>query len=679
MAGNANIGSLFVDLGIDTAAFSDGLKKASSAAGGFGAKFAAIGKTVALAGAAMAASAGAAFVTFGAQALTAADDIGDAAARIGISAEAFQKLGAAASAAGGTPELMTAALDRLNVGLGAFVQTGGGPAAQAFKDMGLASKIASGEIQTADQAFYAAAKALEGIESPAEKARISMQLFGRGVGVDMVEVLLAGEQSLKQYGEAAANSGRIMSNEMVEKLPAMKVKLDKAKLALSQMATVFAGQALIGSEKFFNALGPGITEIRKIAIQVGEGLRPTMEALGATFSKLAANQSLIKFLKIVGTIVGGALVLNFKLLAETVNLGAKALDWMFQKIAPMIDAIDRLMPKIAAAFAPATAAMNKFTNTAKKMENDVTKNSYVPDMVDAIEANMARVKPIMEKAGKDFDKFAERTKNAQRLIESLYTPREAETAGLQQILGQLHEDLKDNIITMEQFIKLRDRALAKITPISLESGGALKSASNPILSSTDWIDKWKEGQTKAINDNDQLREAFANTFSSGLSEALNGNGGDWLKTWWRKTMQNAFQNAANNAGKAIFDWLGKSKGSGGSSGGGGNWIATIASFFSKSQGFATGGSGVVGGSGGPDSKFVGLRLTPGELVNVSKPGNDNGGAGGQIVIPVSLGGAQIETIMVDIATRQATVVTGAALQGVSTAQARQKTYSRYGR
>jgi hypothetical protein len=71
-----------------------------------------------------------------------------------------------------------------------------------------------------------------------------------------------------------------------------------------------------------------------------------------------------------------------------------------------------------------------------------------------------------------------------------------------------------------------------------------------------------------------------------------------------------------------------------------------------------------------------MRLTPGDMLNVSKRGNDNGG---QLVIPVSLGGEQIETIMVDIATRQATVVTGAAMQGVSTAQARQKTYSRFAR
>jgi hypothetical protein len=648
MANNGAVAALFVSMGIDTAQFSEGLKEAYSQAGNFGAKFAAIGKTVALAGAAMAASAGAAFVTFGAQALTAADDIGDAAARIGISAEAFQKLGAAASAAGGTPELMTAALDKLNVGLGAFVQTGGGPAAQAFKDMGLASKIASGEIQTADQAFYAAAKAMEGIESPAEKARISMQLFGRAAGADMLEVLAAGEQGLKQYGEAAANSGRIMSNEMVEKLPAMKVKLDEAKLALSQMATVFAGQALISTEKFFDALGPAIQSVRNMAVQVGEFLRPSLEALGASFSKLASNQAFISFLKIVGTIVGGALVLNFKLLAETVNLAAKALDWMFQKIAPMIDAIDRLMPKIAAAFKPATAAMNKFTSTAKKMENDVTGNSYVPDMVDEIVRQMQKADKAFNSSEQVMQRYVENAKQMAADVRAFDLMSQAERAS--------------------GAISRADARAAR--PDFLGNVGALNVKDSP-LASTDWIDNWKDGQTKAINDNDQLRSAFANTFSEGLSEALNGNGGNWMKTWFQKTLQNAFQNAMSNLGGSIFDML---KGSSGSSGGGlGGIFKAVLSFFTKAPGFATGGSFKVGGSGGTDSKYIGMRLTPGEMVNVSKPGNDNGG---QLVIPVSLGGEQIETIMVDIATRQATVVTGAAMQGVSTAQARQNTYSR---
>ena len=51
----------------------------------------------------------------------------------------------------------------------------------------------------------------------------------------------------------------------------------------------------------------------------------------------------------------------------------------------------------------------------------------------------------------------------------------------------------------------------------------------------------------------------------------------------------------------------------------------IADVFRNIQGFATGGSFEVGGSGPPDSKFIGMALSPGEMVNVTRPGtaNDN--------------------------------------------------------
>ncbi|MFN8994375.1 MAG: hypothetical protein ACK5X3_12035, partial [Pseudomonadota bacterium] len=404
----------------------------------------------------------------------------------------------------------------------------------------------------------------------------------------------------------------------------------------------------------FDALGPAISAIRGMAVQGGEFLRPSMEALSASFSKLASNQAFMTFLKGVGALVGGTLVVSFKGFLEVVNLVIKALDWAFQKIAPMVNAIAAAVPKIAAAFKPATQALQNFTNTAKKMENDVTKNSYVPDMVDAIVLHMQR----SDKA------FNDSTAVMQRYVENA---------------KQMAADVRafDAMSQAERASGAIGRADARAArPDFLGNVGAIK-VNEAALSSTDWIDKWKEGQTKAINDNDQLRTAFANTFSSGLSEALNGNGGNWMKTWFQKTLQNAFQNAMSNLGGSIFDIF-KGAGSSGSSGGGlGGIFKSVLSFFTKSPGFATGGSGIVGGSGGPDSKFIGMRLTPGELVNVSKPGNDNGG--GQIVIPVSLGGAQIETIMVDVARREASVVTGAALQGVGTAQARQNTYSRYRR
>ena len=657
MAGNANIGSLYVDLGIDTAAFSDGLKKASAGAAGFGAKFAAIGKTVALAGAAMAASAGAAFVTFGAQALTAADDIGDAAARIGVSAEAFQTLRAAFVSAGGSPELMTAAIDKLNVGLGQFQANGGGPAAAALERLGLAGKVASGEIANSEQAMYAITKAMEGVSNPAEKAALSAKLFGKAAGPEMLEVLAAGEAGLRGYAAEAKKLGMVLSDEEVAQLSEMKLQMDRFTFSLNNMATVFAGRALIGAKNFFDTIEPTIQVVRTMAVQVGDFLRPSLEALGESLTSLGKNKGFIDALKTTGMVIGVTLVGAFKLAIEVLNIFVKSIDWLYQKIQPMTTAIATNMRMVVSAFAPATQAMQRFTNTAKKMENDVTGNSYIPDMVDEVVRQMDRHNKAVYDAEEVLRQYGEAAKQIKADWIAFEKSGPAERAS--------------------GAISRADARAAR--PDFLGNTGSIK-VNEAVLSSTDWIDKWKEGQTKAINDNDQLRTAFANTFSSGLSEALNGNSGNWLKSWWKKTMQNAFENAANNAGKAIFDMLSKKGGSGGSSGSNAaNWIQTIASFFSKSPGFATGGSGVVGGSGGPDSKFIGMRLTPGELVNVSKPGNDNGGAGGQIIIPVSLGGEQIETIMVDVARREASVVTGAALQGVSTAQQRQNTYSRFRR
>jgi hypothetical protein len=56
---------------------------------------------------------------------------------------------------------------------------------------------------------------------------------------------------------------------------------------------------------------------------------------------------------------------------------------------------------------------------------------------------------------------------------------------------------------------------------------------------------------------------------------------------------------------------------------------SIIDFWRSFNGFATGGSFEVGGSGPPDSKLFNLALSPGEMVNVRRPGaaNDNGAGG----------------------------------------------------
>jgi hypothetical protein len=65
----------------------------------------------------------------------------------------------------------------------------------------------------------------------------------------------------------------------------------------------------------------------------------------------------------------------------------------------------------------------------------------------------------------------------------------------------------------------------------------------------------------------------------------------------------------------------------------------IGSLLNSVLGFATGGSFEVGGSGAPDSQLVPLRLTPGEIVNISRNPN-NADSGGPTLINVSVDGAR---------------------------------------
>lgn len=71
--------------------------------------------------------------------------------------------------------------------------------------------------------------------------------------------------------------------------------------------------------------------------------------------------------------------------------------------------------------------------------------------------------------------------------------------------------------------------------------------------------------------------------------------------------------------------------------GGGFFGSLLQSLFGSLPGFADGGTFKVGGAGGIDSKVAAMRLTPGEIVDIRKPGNDN--RGGPVSINVNVDGA----------------------------------------
>lgn len=687
----AVVGALRVSLGLDSAQFTAGLTAAQQNMKQVGDRMKAVGATIATAGIGLAVAAGAAFVKLGFDALKAADDIGDAAARLGVTAEAFQKLEIAATSAGAAPGLMTEAMDKLNVGLGAFMQTGGGPAAEAFKQLGLSGQIASGQIATADQAFYAAAKALESITNPAEKARLSAQLFGRAAGADMLEVLAPGEAALRGYGEAAAESGRVMSAEMVEKLSAAKLTIDTTSQAFMQMAQVMVGDLIVGSMGFLDTLKPMIEQGKALAAQIGAFLGPSFAELAATVKTLMSGpfgKTMVATLRVLAQVIGTLAVVAIKVFVEYLNWLAGTIDGASRNIAgfvddfltgfrflstevpafiqKMVDGVARWLTGKLFNVLKGVIEKVKFVSDAFfRLYDAVVGNSYVPDMVEGIAHWMAKldagmVNPARNATDASREAFETLRDDVAGIFESLLTDSERATRQLARDMAILDKGLAEGAITPTEYAQ----AVGGLHAKDLQTGDQI----GPLgpMASLPHEDGVRGGLRASQEDLDEAANAFADSFADGMERVLNGD----IKGLFNDLLRDVMGDALRGIGRSIFGAMG-----GGKSGGGGGFWGTVLGAM-KVPGFKTGGSFKVGGSGGADSQLMQFRATPGEMVDIRRPGQDQGS--GQMavhVVPSPYFDVRVEKVAAPIAGRSGMQAFGAARSQVPADQARRARFN----
>jgi hypothetical protein len=108
-----------------------------------------------------------------------------------------------------------------------------------------------------------------------------------------------------------------------------------------------------------------------------------------------------------------------------------------------------------------------------------------------------------------------------------------------------------------------------------------------------------------------------------------------------KTLKDSVSSGLKELSKQFLKqaFLGGGKGKKGKGGGG-----LLAGLF----GFARGGAFTVGGSGGRDSQLVAFNATPGERVNVRRPGQDIGG-GLVVEVNQTIGVGVAQTVRAEMA------------------------------
>lgn len=235
----ATVGSFGIDLGLNTARFEEGLKRAGTGADRFqrGFKSAMVG----LAGAAAIAAGGVAAIFAGTKnAIDAASAINDASKAAGIAAETYQAWGFAAQLAGVSAESFASAMSRANKAVG-DAANGTGAAAKTMEALGISVRDVNGNVIPTERVINQFADAISKMESPAEKAAAAAALFGRQAGPQLVQMLEQGSSGMADMAAEAQRLGAVIDGDLIAQADEAGDKLD----AMSKIVSVQLTSALV--------------------------------------------------------------------------------------------------------------------------------------------------------------------------------------------------------------------------------------------------------------------------------------------------------------------------------------------------------------------------------------------------------------------------------------------------
>lgn len=302
MAGNAVIGSLRVNLGMDSAEFQNGAKQAQSTLGTLGASIKAFA-----AGAVAALSLGA-VTTALKSSVDHMDELGKAAQKIGIPVEQLSGLEYAARLADVSLEGLSSNLSKFNRSLGEIAGGGKNDAGAALKAIGVAALDANGKLRPTSEIVADVAAKFAGYTDGAEKSALAMALFGKA-GADMIPLLNGGREAITGATEEAARFGLIVNEDAAKSAETFNDNLTRLKAAgegltnqvaqamlpaLVDVTNAMAGFAQSGqiAEQVAAALSYIMKEVARFVVEASaafEEITTWVNAAGESFSALASG------------------------------------------------------------------------------------------------------------------------------------------------------------------------------------------------------------------------------------------------------------------------------------------------------------------------------------------------------------------------------------------------------
>jgi hypothetical protein len=412
---SALIGALRVTLGMDSAAFERGARDATTT----GDKM----KTglTKVAGAIGAAFAGLQLVEFAQQwknatiaALDTAGALGETAQQLGVTTDALQEYRYAATQAGVEQAEMDKALGQLTKRLGEAAQGAKGPT-DALKLLGIT--LADVRGKTTGDVMPMIAEGLKRVASESERAAILTDLFGRA-GQKLVPLLAEGAAGVDGLRRAAHEAGLVISEELI-------VGADGASDRLAQL------YAIVEAKKNVQLLNPDNVEAVMAYEEAIADLQITMYTwIGSTakfFKETALWHSHFKPWALqLGEWMGGASKQVGTAITNMMNAIGDMVMYVPRQIGAMVSAVSNwLGTQLDAVWKRVTDKVAAVKAAFFSLYDAVVGHSYIPDMVDGIAAEMARldgvmVAPVTAATSKAQEAFRSMAANVRGLMDRLF-------------------------------------------------------------------------------------------------------------------------------------------------------------------------------------------------------------------------------------------------------------------
>jgi hypothetical protein len=161
-------------------------------------------------------------------------EIGDAAKRAGMQAEAFQEWGYVADQNRISIDSLVDGFKELNLRADEFIVTGSGSAAEAFKRLGFSASELKDQLKDPSALMVELVKRMEGLDKAAQ-IRIADELLGGTGGEQFVQLLDQGAEGIAAQIARARELGIVMDSDMVAKAAELDSKFREVETRLQSM------------------------------------------------------------------------------------------------------------------------------------------------------------------------------------------------------------------------------------------------------------------------------------------------------------------------------------------------------------------------------------------------------------------------------------------------------------